>query len=342
MLAYATTIATNGIIMPWTSLFTKQFGTKATVFLSGSLVSLAYIAAGLATTLLELVLGYGVILGLGLGLASSAPSLCVIKWMPKHKSLITGVVFSSIGLGACLYGILANWLCNPLSLNADSGSYFSIQSGVPEAVPYMCFILGCVFFSVTALSTFLIVDCPDKFPSSSNFEMSELNYVSIEEVASISYDTYAEVESKNEPQSIAKRQSEPHLCHLDLTPTEMYASPLAWHMASGFVMVTVPLVYFLGTYKSYGAQYISNQAFLTQVAGLCNIFNSFGRIVWGEIAEIFGPVQTLKFDAAISAIILGTYYWATSSGDETLYMIYTFCIQFCMSGNFTLLLPIIM
>lgn len=51
----------------------RNYGARFAVFLGGSLISLGYIIASQATSLLELILTYGVMFGVGMGISAAAP-----------------------------------------------------------------------------------------------------------------------------------------------------------------------------------------------------------------------------------------------------------------------------
>jgi nitrate/nitrite transporter NarK len=181
-------------------------------------------------------------------------------------------------------------------------------------------------------------------------EKSEIGEKSEKVIASLGEQRLREVSSssfgastaKSHHAAVAHEAGDDHLCHLQLTPAELVSSPLAWHLITCFITTTAPSVYFAGTFKTYGADYINNQSFLTNIANICNLFNSLGRIFWGEIADLIGPVQTLKIVSGVASFVISTYFYATSTKSEFLFSFYTCAIMFCIGGDFTLYLPVTM
>jgi OFA family oxalate/formate antiporter-like MFS transporter len=57
-----------------------------------------------------LVLSYGVMGGIGLGLAYITPIAMLAKWFPDRRGLITGIAVGGFGFGAVITGPVAKWL----------------------------------------------------------------------------------------------------------------------------------------------------------------------------------------------------------------------------------------
>lgn len=63
------------------------------------------------------LVGYGVLNGLGQGIAYLAPVKALIMWFPKHKGIAAAISIVSFGLGSTLCTWLAKMLIGPLSLS---------------------------------------------------------------------------------------------------------------------------------------------------------------------------------------------------------------------------------
>jgi OFA family oxalate/formate antiporter-like MFS transporter len=62
-----------------------------------------------------LVLSYGVLGGIGLGLAYITPIAMLVKWFPDRRGLITGIAVGGFGFGAVITGPVAKWLLSGAS-----------------------------------------------------------------------------------------------------------------------------------------------------------------------------------------------------------------------------------
>ena len=82
---------------------------------------------------------------------------------------------------------------------------------------------------------------------------------------------------------------------LDVGPVEMMRMPLAWHLASCFITTTIGGMFLLGMYKVYGQSVLGGgyESYLSQMGGVASLLNACGRIVWGEVGDLIGPIETL-------------------------------------------------
>jgi len=87
-----------------------------------------------------LVLGYGVIGGLGLGLAYIVPIAMLQKWFPDHRGLITGLAVGGFGFGAVLTAPVAQRL---IAANPDQPTSAFLPLGIAYLV--LC-VLGALAF----------------------------------------------------------------------------------------------------------------------------------------------------------------------------------------------------
>lgn len=91
-------------------------------------------AAGMGTTAIGLkigsypllLIGYGLLNGLGQGIAYLSPVKALIMWFPKHKGLAASVSIVSFGLGSTLCTFLAKSLLSHMSLC----QFFGILAGL--------------------------------------------------------------------------------------------------------------------------------------------------------------------------------------------------------------------
>lgn len=80
-----------------------RFGPKAGAILGGLFLAAGCIVAGLMKSFTGLVIGFGILGGMGMGIGYAAPTPAAIKWFGPHKrGLIAGLVVSGYG-GAALY-----------------------------------------------------------------------------------------------------------------------------------------------------------------------------------------------------------------------------------------------
>jgi len=109
--------------MPLGPILEKLMGPRLTALLGALLMGAGVFLGGNAKTLLAFVLSYGVLFGLGVGIAYQQPFMTGNRWFPTQKGMVTGSVVTGMGASAFLFNILATKLVNPDGLNAVGGVF---------------------------------------------------------------------------------------------------------------------------------------------------------------------------------------------------------------------------
>jgi MFS transporter, OFA family, oxalate/formate antiporter len=90
-----------------------KFGPRIIALLGGIMFGTGLIASGFAKNPAMMVLTFGVIGGIGIGLGYSATTPCAIKWFaPSKKGVISGIVVSGVGLAPVFIAPLTNHFIN--------------------------------------------------------------------------------------------------------------------------------------------------------------------------------------------------------------------------------------
>jgi MFS transporter, OFA family, oxalate/formate antiporter len=101
-----------------------KFGPKVGATLGGLCLAAGCIVAGLMKSYAGLIIGFGILGGIGMGIGYAAPTPAALKWFGAHKrGLIAGLVVGGYG-GAALYiSPLANYLITNYGI---SGSFIGL------------------------------------------------------------------------------------------------------------------------------------------------------------------------------------------------------------------------
>ena len=101
-----------------------RFGPRVGATLGGLFLAAGCILAGLMKSYTGLVLGFGVLGGMGMGLGYAAGTPAAVKWFgPHQRGLIVGLVVGGYGGAAIYIAPLADWLIGNYGL---SGSFIGL------------------------------------------------------------------------------------------------------------------------------------------------------------------------------------------------------------------------
>lgn len=112
-LPYAIAVGVFAISMVFAGRAQDRLGPRVVASLGGALTGVGMIIAsfGNADSALPIVLGFGVMAGVGIGLGYAAATPAAVKWFPPaRKGLITGLVVAGFGLASVYIAPLTQWL----------------------------------------------------------------------------------------------------------------------------------------------------------------------------------------------------------------------------------------
>ena len=118
-----------------------KFGPKVGATAGGLFLAAGCILAGLMKSQMGLILGFGILGGLGMGLGYAAPTPAALKWFGPHKrGLIAGTVVAGYGGAAIYIGGLGQYFIDNYGI---SGSFIAL--GILFAV--VCILCGQLLFT---------------------------------------------------------------------------------------------------------------------------------------------------------------------------------------------------
>ncbi len=127
-LTFTITIIALGITAGFGGFLQARFGPRAIATAGGILYGLGVFLAGFTAPNIGLLyFTYGIIGGIGLGLAYIVPLAMLIKWFPDRRGFITGLAVAGFGLGATVMSPIATELIKPTNLGlARTFNYLGI------------------------------------------------------------------------------------------------------------------------------------------------------------------------------------------------------------------------
>lgn len=110
-LPFTVSTAAFAITMIFAGRLQDKVGPRFVAMSGGIILGLGLMASSLVSTPTAMLLTFGIIGGIGIGLGYSATTPPAIKWFPaKRKGVITGIVVSGVGLAAVYISPLTEYL----------------------------------------------------------------------------------------------------------------------------------------------------------------------------------------------------------------------------------------
>lgn len=144
-MAFSVCNAVGFITMILGGRINDALGPKWVIFVGGLMFGGGALLAGFSPNLTVLIVCYGLILGLGMGLVYSCTIGNTVKFFPDKKGMVGGVTTATYGLGSVILAPVAQWMVNS----------FEIRTTFK--------VLGAVYLIVICVGAFLITRCPDGF-----------------------------------------------------------------------------------------------------------------------------------------------------------------------------------
>ena len=117
-----------------------------------------------------LLVTYGVLFGVGVGVAYIGPLTSAMKWMPKWKGLASGIVVAGFGLGALGFNALQTVYINPHNVaphpdpDRPEQKYFT-DPDLLERVPWTFIIMGGTYAVMQLIGSLVITEPPPDYGS---------------------------------------------------------------------------------------------------------------------------------------------------------------------------------
>lgn len=109
-LPYSVFLGAFAFSMPLGGALISRVGPRITLLAGGALVGLGWMIAGFAGSLPALVLSYGIIGGVGVGLAYGVPLAVAGSWFPDRRGLAMGLTLGGFGVSPFVTAPLAEFL----------------------------------------------------------------------------------------------------------------------------------------------------------------------------------------------------------------------------------------
>jgi MFS transporter, OFA family, oxalate/formate antiporter len=260
-----------------------------------------------------LYLTYGVIAGLGNGMAYVTPVAMVTKWFPDRRGLGSGMVVMGFGLGAFVYNQIVTRLDIYKAAAGPAGKFvaakaaaikagttfdptqFTLPAGAFHGLMMLFAVSGIVFIVIGGLCAFVLRNPPD-------------GYIVPGAVA---------VSASGGP---------------GYSPNQVLGMPQFYGLwVLLFLNVTAGILIISNAAPIYTELTGATPAVAGQVYGFLAIFNGLGRFFWGSISDRIGRAMTYTVMYLIQAVI---FFAMAYTGGFIAVGIYFAIVLLCYGGGF--------
>lgn len=109
-LPYMVFLVFYALAMPFAGSYMDKYGPKMMTIVGGFFISIGWFLSGFTSSITVLTISYGVIGGMGVGIAYGAPMAVAAKWFPDKEGLAVGLTLGGFGLSPFITAPAASWL----------------------------------------------------------------------------------------------------------------------------------------------------------------------------------------------------------------------------------------
>ncbi|XP_067670578.1 L-lactate transporter-like [Haliotis asinina] len=332
----------QGITMFAGGLLERKLGPRITTLIGSWTMSLGVMLSYFAvkSSYIATVFTYGVMFGMGTGIAYPIPLGCAMKWLPNWRGLVSGSIIAGFGAGALVFNQVITAYVNPENYSpddtGDGDNYFS-QDVVLDRVPYCFLVLGGTYAVIQLFSCLLLVDPPEEAQA----EVEVKSYKTADEMCNINEGFSGDVEmTKSTPETAVVQNKDNDGTGADVPPQKVLKSKNFYLLWLIFLFGGEGIVFVSSQYKKYGQTFISDDHFLAIVGSVSSVFNAGGSIFWGFMMDRFSFKIAARCIYIAFACLIASFLGCEYT-DRAMFFAWVCLIFFAFSGVFSIMPPAI-
>lgn len=115
--AYSLIVFIFALVTIYSGRLQDKIGPKKVATIGILFFSVGLIVASMARSLPILYLGYSVLGGIGVGMVYVCPLSTSLKWYPKKKGMVTGIIVGAFGLGGFVFNFILSYLIQSIGVS---------------------------------------------------------------------------------------------------------------------------------------------------------------------------------------------------------------------------------
>eukprot|EP00038_Savillea_parva_P014305 m.10633 g.10633 ORF g.10633 m.10633 type:complete len:548 (+) comp2766_c0_seq1:43-1686(+) len=326
----------QGTAMYFGGVLEKRLGPSLATFIGGSTLS-----AGVALSYFSIkqywtgfMLTYGLLFGVGMGLAYTSPFVAAGRYFPTKTGLVIGLVDAGFGCGAFVFDQVQTKFINPdgdkPACQGPNKGYFT-DNALLDRVPDVFLLLAGVYITMQVVGCSVIrnpVGFKHAPPRNKDTTVTKRHYED------------GDSEESEAPLLGGKGhsgQQQRGQKAVQRSPLEAAKTVEFWLIWGAFGLNGLATVFFSSLWKSMGENYLPSvpDASWAIAGSVGSLFNAGGRIVWGAVADHIGVKRAIVAHCAVSCTLYFTLYPIRVLG-YPVFFAWICALFFCIGGNFSL------
>ncbi|WP_423188741.1 L-lactate MFS transporter [Alkalibacterium sp. f15] len=115
--AYSLIVFIFALVTIYSGRLQDKIGPRKVATIGILFFSVGLIVASMARSLAVLYLGYSVLGGIGVGMVYVCPLSTSLKWYPKKKGMVTGIIVGAFGLGGFVFNFILSYLIQRIGVS---------------------------------------------------------------------------------------------------------------------------------------------------------------------------------------------------------------------------------
>ncbi|KNB43901.1 oxalate:formate antiporter [Blastocystis sp. subtype 4] len=253
---------------------------------------------------------YGMLFGVGVGVAYSSPMTAAMKWMPNRRGLANGLIVLGFGLGSLIFNFIETLIINPKNVKpvidptgVTKEKFFPKE--IVEHMPKVFLILGLCYALMQLIGILLITE-PNEEEQKQLVSETETSLVTT--------------------QSTKK----------SLTMKEAAKTSKFWEIWVTLLCASMTNIFVSSFYKFFGQSFIEDDFFLVLVGSISSVCNGLCRPFWGSMMDRFGYKKSMGSMLCLFCVFIGTFNF-TKVGGKWMFMVWVCALYWCIGGVFAMI-----
>uniref|UniRef100_W6NPZ9 Major facilitator superfamily MFS-1 domain containing protein n=1 Tax=Haemonchus contortus TaxID=6289 RepID=W6NPZ9_HAECO len=262
---------------------------------------------------------YGLLFGLGQGIAYVTAVATIINWAPEKVGLMSGIVAAGFGVSSSIFAPIQTRLINPSNLPSTREGYF-LDKDLLHRVPDVFLTLALIYAIMQLIGLIVICDPPEKIPSRDT---------STARHRSVSRDSFSS-ESDASDVFINDQSTE-----WSMRPKEMLCSSTFYFLFIALFCSSFYANMFYNLYKTFAETFIDDDFFLAKAFAIGSTANAIARVAWGYLVDRTSFQVTVSIATCMAASLLLTMPITRDLG-RYMFLLWLVSVFICMGATHAL------